>query len=50
MGEKGFRNEVENGHTVVMMGSGLDWVKNYKYLGIIIDNSLSLGKYVKYIY
>lgn len=49
LGKRGFRDEAETRHTVVLMGSSLEWVKNYKYLGVIIDNSLSFKSHVEYI-
>lgn len=49
MGKPRFKEEAEAQQTVRLMGSNLEWVRKYKYLGVILDNNLSFKEHVEYI-
>lgn len=48
LGKRMFRDDMEMG-SVMLMGSILEWVPRYKYLGVIIDSNLSFKDHVEYI-
>lgn len=48
-GKSRFRSEVEMEHKIILVDSVLEWVKIFKYLGVIIDNFLNIKDDDEYI-
>ena len=49
MGKPRFVEEVELKQPVLLMDANLEWVRKYRYLGVIIDNRLNFREHVEYI-